>query len=69
MNEEAYHNGYGMDLWIGSDWIWDPELQMRSTNVWDMTESKHCLLFVSLGYTNIFYFPSTSSFVYKAGGN
>jgi hypothetical protein len=37
MNEEAYCNGSGMDLWIGSDWIWYPELQMRSANVWDMT--------------------------------
>jgi hypothetical protein len=39
MNEEAYHNGYGTDLWIGSDWILDPELQMRSMNVWDMTQT------------------------------
>jgi hypothetical protein len=38
MNEEAYHNESGTDLWIGSDWIWDLELQMRSVNVWDMTE-------------------------------
>jgi hypothetical protein len=37
MNEEAYHNGSGTDLWIGSDLIWYPELQMRSTNIWDMT--------------------------------
>jgi hypothetical protein len=37
MNEEAYHNRYGTDLWIRSDWIWNPELQMRSANVWDMT--------------------------------
>jgi hypothetical protein len=37
MNEEAYYHGYGTDLWIGSDWIWDLELQMRSMNVWDMT--------------------------------
>jgi hypothetical protein len=38
MNEEAYHNGSGMDLWIGLDWIWYPELWMRSVNVWDMTD-------------------------------
>jgi hypothetical protein len=37
MNEEAYHNRSGMDLWIGSDRIWYPELRMRSANVWDMT--------------------------------
>jgi hypothetical protein len=37
MNEEAYCNGYGMDLWIRSDQIWDMKLQMRSANVWDMT--------------------------------
>jgi hypothetical protein len=38
MNEEAYHNGYGKDLWIRSGLIWDPELWMRSMNVWDMTQ-------------------------------
>jgi hypothetical protein len=37
MNEEAYHNGYATDLRIGLDQIWDPELWMRSVNVWDMT--------------------------------
>jgi hypothetical protein len=37
MNEEAYRNGSGTDLWIRSDQIWHPELQMRSANVWDMT--------------------------------
>jgi len=37
MNEEAYRDRSGMDLWIGSDQIWHPELQMRSANVWDMT--------------------------------
>jgi len=37
MNEEAYRNGSGTDLWIGSDQIWYPELRMRSVNVWDMT--------------------------------
>jgi hypothetical protein len=37
MNEEAYRDGSGTDLWIGSDWIWYLELRMRSTNVWDMT--------------------------------
>jgi hypothetical protein len=39
MNEEAYHDGSGMDLWIGSDRIWHLELRMRSANVWDMTVS------------------------------
>jgi len=38
MNEEAYRDGSGTDLWIGSDWIWHPELRMRSVNVWDMTD-------------------------------
>jgi len=38
MNEEAYRDGSGTDLWIRSDWIWYPELRMRSTNVWDMTK-------------------------------
>jgi hypothetical protein len=37
MNEEAYRDGSGTDLWIGSDRIWHPELRMRSANVWDMT--------------------------------
>jgi len=37
MNEEAYRDGSSMDLWIRSDWIWHPELRMRSMNVWDMT--------------------------------
>jgi len=37
MNEEAYRNGSGMDLCIGSDWIWYSELRMRSVNVWDVT--------------------------------
>jgi hypothetical protein len=37
MNEEAYHNRSSTDLWIRSDRIWYPELQMRSANVWDMT--------------------------------
>jgi hypothetical protein len=37
MNEEAYRDGSGMDLWIGSDLICHPELRMRSANVWDMT--------------------------------
>jgi len=37
MNEKAYCNGSGMDLWIGSDWIWYLELRMRSANIWDMT--------------------------------
>jgi hypothetical protein len=37
MNEEAYRDGSGTDLWIRSDQIWHPELQMRSANVWDMT--------------------------------
>jgi hypothetical protein len=31
MNEEAYHNGSGT--------VWDLELWMRSTSVWDMTVS------------------------------
>jgi len=37
MNEEAYHDGSSTDLWIGSDRIWHPELQMRSASIWDMT--------------------------------
>jgi hypothetical protein len=37
MNEEAYRDGSGTDLWIGSDRIWHPELQMRSASIWDMT--------------------------------
>jgi hypothetical protein len=37
MNKEAYRDGSGTDLWIGSDWIWHLELRMRSANVWDMT--------------------------------
>jgi len=37
MNEEAYRDGSGTDLWIGSDRIWHLELRMRSANVWDMT--------------------------------
>jgi hypothetical protein len=37
MNEEAYRDRSGTDLWIGSDRIWHPELWMRSANVWDMT--------------------------------
>jgi len=37
MNEEAYCDGSGTDLWIGSDRIWHPELRMRSADVWDMT--------------------------------
>jgi len=38
MNEEAYCDKSSMDLCIRSDWIWYPELQMRSANVWNMTE-------------------------------
>jgi hypothetical protein len=46
MNEEAYCNGSGTDLWIRSDRIWYPELQMRSANVWDMTLASFiCLLY------------------------
>jgi len=45
MNEEAYHNGSSMDLWIRSDQIWYLELWMRSMNVWDMTECKHCIYY------------------------
>jgi hypothetical protein len=44
MNEEAYRDRSGTDLWIGSDWIWHPELQMRSANVWDMTPRHKTLL-------------------------
>jgi len=40
MNEEAYCSGSSTDLWIRSDWIWYPELRMRSMNVWDMTEGQ-----------------------------
>jgi hypothetical protein len=40
MNEEAYCDGSGTDLWIGSDRIWHPELWMRSANVWDMTRQE-----------------------------
>jgi hypothetical protein len=52
MNEEAYHNGSGTDLWIRSDQIWYPELQMRSMNVWDMTVS-HLHPFGCLAFTHI----------------
>jgi len=44
MNEEAYRDGSGTDLWIGSDQICHPELRMRSANVWDMTQlQKRCM--------------------------
>jgi hypothetical protein len=39
MNEEAYRDGSGTDLWIRSDRIWHPELQMRSASIWDMTHA------------------------------
>jgi hypothetical protein len=41
MNEEAYRNRSGTDLWIRSDRIWYLELQMRSVNIWDMTDAMH----------------------------
>jgi hypothetical protein len=44
MNEEAYHNRSGSDLWIRSDQIWYPELRMRSANVWDMTTQNNAII-------------------------
>jgi hypothetical protein len=50
MKEEAYHDGSSMDLWIGSDWIWHLELQMRSVNVWDMTRGP-CVVMFNEGFS------------------
>jgi hypothetical protein len=67
MNEEAYRDRSGMDLWIGSDWIWHPELQMRSANVWDMTvifDLIICVYFLdkTVLYHDFMFFASGSFF-------
>jgi len=52
-------------IWYGSDQIWHPELQMRSTNVWDMTLahfriSSHIIAFHRLLPGSTYPCPTTS---------